>query len=85
MRLLQSDLLEILLACATGKLASTDLQWSDEYACCVVLASGGHAGDYNNGELVTVRDESEKLDDIVVLHTASTHASKQLVSNGGRL
>ena len=39
--LLENDLLEIMLACAEGNLGDKKISWSDDFAICVILASGG--------------------------------------------
>ncbi len=85
MRLLKSDLLEILLACAKGKLASQNIEWADGYACCIVLASGGYPGPYNKGEVITGIAEAEKLEDIVVFHAGTKLDGDKFVTNGGRV
>ncbi|PIW26600.1 MAG: phosphoribosylamine--glycine ligase, partial [Rhodospirillales bacterium CG15_BIG_FIL_POST_REV_8_21_14_020_66_15] len=43
---LKSDLLEVLLACAEGRLAKTRLEWRDETAMIVVMAAKGYPGKY---------------------------------------
>ena len=51
MRLLKTDLLDILLACAEGKLNGLEIEWENNLsACCVVLASRGYPGDYQKGD-----------------------------------
>ncbi|MFC2469503.1 MAG: phosphoribosylamine--glycine ligase, partial [Negativicutes bacterium] len=48
--LLESDLVEIMLACVEGNLAETPVHWSKEAAVCVVMASGGYPGPYAKGK-----------------------------------
>ena len=52
--LLQSDLLEIMLAVAEGRLADVDVKFSDGAACCVVLASSGYPKKYETGYPITL-------------------------------
>lgn len=92
MRLLKSDLLDILEACVDGKLADTKIDWDTKYACCIVLASGGYPGDYKKGLPITGIEEAEKMDDVIVFHAgtaASPSFSKrgqgEFVTNGGRV
>lgn len=47
--LLESDLLEVMLACVEGRLAETEIRWSGRSALAVVLASGGYPGRYATG------------------------------------
>src|SRR3989344_8699280 len=49
MRLLKTDLTDILLACVHGKLKDIDIEWEQMSACCIVLASGGYPGKYETG------------------------------------
>ena len=53
MPLLQSDLVQIMLACTEGTLAECEVKWSDETAVCVVIASGGYPGEYKTGQVIT--------------------------------
>jgi phosphoribosylamine--glycine ligase len=53
MLLLKSDLAQIALACIEGRLAGQKIEWRDESAACVVLASGGYPGDYAKGKVIT--------------------------------
>lgn len=82
--LLQSDLSEILLACAEGRLAETDIQWSDGAAVCVVMASGGYPGNYQNGLPISGVDAAEK-GGALVFHAGTKMADGQLVTAGGRV
>lgn len=72
MRLLKTDLLDILEACVNGTLNKINIEWEQKFACCVVLASGGYPGNYQKGLPITGVDEANKLDDIVVFHAGTT-------------
>lgn len=85
MRILKTDILDILEACAVGSLSKIDIKWSDKYACCIVLASGGYPGSYNKGQIITGLDEAEKLEGIVVFHAGTKLDDDKLVTNGGRV
>ncbi len=47
--LLETDLLEVVLACTQGRLDQLDIRWKESAAACVVLASGGYPGNYQTG------------------------------------
>ena len=47
--LLESDLLDVLMACREGTLYTLPITWKQEAACCLVLASGGYPGSYEQG------------------------------------
>jgi len=50
---LETDLLEIALAAANGKLDQIDVQWNDRASVCVVMASGGYPGSYETGKPIS--------------------------------
>ncbi|MFA5125184.1 MAG: phosphoribosylamine--glycine ligase [Patescibacteria group bacterium] len=85
-RMLKTDLLEILLACADGKLNEQIVEWEENMsACCVVLASGGYPGEYQKGLPVTGIIEAESMKDIVIFHAGTKFLDDNLVTNGGRV
>ncbi len=83
---LKSDLYEHLLATAQGKLADQTLEWSDDAAVCVVLASGGYPGDYEKGKPVTGLAAANARPGTVVFHAgAKLNAKKEVITDGGRV
>ncbi len=56
--LLDSDLLEIMLACENGTLGECDVRFKDKHACCVVMASKGYPEEYKTGYEITGIAES---------------------------
>lgn len=85
MRLLDSDLYDILMACAEGNLDPGSVKWKDGFAVTVVAASGGYPGKYEKGLPITGIEEAEKLDGIVVFHAGTAVKDGQVVTNGGRV
>ncbi len=86
MRLLDSDLLEVLEAAARGNLEGRDLHWQpDTYAVNVALVSGGYPSAYQKGFPITGIDEANALDDVVVFHSGTTRQNGAVVTNGGRV
>ncbi|MEN9604908.1 MAG: hypothetical protein RJB39_593 [Candidatus Parcubacteria bacterium] len=85
MRILESDLFEILYACAMGDLENVEVRWSDTSACCIVLASKGYPTETNVGDSITM----PKIDDEnVVVFEAGTKigdGNKVKVTAGGRV
>ena len=82
---LESDLLETMLAVCEGKLDEVTLKWDPRPAVCVVMASGGYPGKYENGKVITGIDDAEKLEDVVVFHAGTAVNGADLVTNGGRV
>lgn len=83
--LLESDLAEIMLACATGELDKTDICWSDKAAVCVVMASGGYPGSYENGKEITGLADAGAMDKTVVFHAGTKACADKTVTAGGRV
>ncbi len=83
--LLDSDLAEIMLACATGTLDTVDIKWSDKAAVCIVMASGGYPESYEKGKVITGLDAAEEDKDVVVFHAGTKMADGNVVTSGGRV
>jgi phosphoribosylamine--glycine ligase len=83
--LLETDLVDVLLACVEGRLSALDVRWRDGYATCVVLASGGYPGSYDKGKVISGLGEVSCLEDIVVYHAGTRREGMQTLTNGGRV
>lgn len=83
--LLESDLAEIMLACATGTLDQADVAWSDKAAVCVVMASGGYPESYETGKVITGLAEVDAQENTVVFHAGTKNAAGSIVTAGGRV
>ena len=81
--LLDSDLLDIFLACREGTLDQADVRWKNSAACCLVLASGGYPADYKKGYPISGLDEAGRS--AVVFHAGTAEQDGQIVTNGGRV
>ncbi|MBQ3705264.1 MAG: phosphoribosylamine--glycine ligase [Clostridia bacterium] len=79
--LLESDLLTVMQAVSSGRLAETEVRFSNRHACCVVLASRGYPEHYEKGFEITVPPE-------VWPHTYVAGAAEKdgkLLTSGGRV
>ena len=83
--LLNSDLAEIMLACATGTLDQVDVEWSDKAAVCVVMASGGYPESYEKGKEITGLEAAAEDVDVVVFHAGTKADGEKILTNGGRV
>ena len=83
--LLDGDLAEIMLACATGGLDKVDIGWKDKATVCVVLASGGYPESYKNGYPISGLDKAGALADTVVFHAGTKISDGSVVTAGGRV
>ena len=84
MRLLKTDLLDILEACVDETLAELAIEWHSGFAVCVVLASGGYPDEYKKGLPLRGVADAERVPDIVVFH-AGTKFDGGLKTSGGRV
>lgn len=82
--LLETDLLEILLAVDEGRLGEVPVRFSDDAACCVVLASGGYPQRYQTGYPVLLNGADE-MEHISVYHAGTIRREGLLVTSGGRV
>ena len=81
---LESDLLDIVWACANGTLDKVDVRWSPRASVCVVMASGGYPGTYQTGLAITGIEDVDP--DVAVFHAGTRRdASGQVVTGGGRV
>ena len=84
MRILRTDLAEILLACVMGKLKNINIKWENRSACCIVCASDGYPGKYAKGQVVTGLDDFS-YKDVVIFHAGTKNIDGEIVTNGGRV
>ena len=81
--LLESDLVDIMLATRNGTLAKTDVKFSSGSACCVILASEGYPVKYKKGFEITM---PEKMPENTQIYVAGAKLdSGKLLTNGGRV
>lgn len=84
--LLKTDLVDVLLATAQGRLSEVELEWRDGFAVSVVLASGGYPGAYENGKVITGIEDAETIEGVTVFHAGTERgADGKLMTAGGRV
>ncbi|BFI33818.1 phosphoribosylamine---glycine ligase [Marchantia polymorpha subsp. ruderalis] len=84
---LQSDLVQLLLAACKGELKGVELEWTDDPALVVVMASNGYPGDYKKGTMILNLEAAERYGSKVKLFHAGTALDSQenIVAAGGRV
>ena len=80
----ESDLVDIMLACADGTLQDLDIRWSSGAAVCVVMAAGGYPKSYHKGDAITGLEAAAQAG-TVVFHAGTSQKDGQIVTNGGRV
>jgi len=83
---LKSDIVEVMLAVAEGRLSVySDLEWEPKACVCVVCASAGYPGEYQaNKEIFGLRDAA-LLTDTVVFHAGTKKENNRILASGGRV
>ncbi|MDY0340466.1 MAG: phosphoribosylamine--glycine ligase [Coriobacteriia bacterium] len=84
--LLKTDLLDIMRAVADGTLHEIELEWRDEVALSVVLASDGYPGPYFKGKVINGLEEASRVEGVTVYHAGTAlDADGRLTTAGGRV
>ncbi len=79
--LLDSDLFDIMIHVADGTLDEADVNFADDAACCVVMASEGYPKSYEKGYEIKIADDVED----VYVAGAKLSEDGKLLTNGGRV
>ena len=82
---MKNDIIDVMNACIDGKLDTIDLQFEDNAAVCVVLASDGYPEHYEKGKLITGFENFDKKDGYYVFHAGTKQTEEGIVTNGGRV
>ncbi|MCI5700258.1 MAG: phosphoribosylamine--glycine ligase [Lachnospiraceae bacterium] len=82
---MKNDLIEVAEACIDGTLDQVDLQFEDNAAVCVVLASDGYPVKYEKGFPIDGLDEFDKHEGYYCFHAGTKLVDGRIVTNGGRV
>ncbi len=82
---MKSDIVEVFEACIDGTLDKVDLEFEDNAAVCVVLASDGYPLKYEKGFPIEGLDEFQKHEGYYCFHAGTKLDNGQIVTNGGRV
>lgn len=82
---MKNDLVEVAEACIDGTLDQIDLQFEDNAAVCVVLASEGYPVKYDKGLEITGLEEFKKHEGYYCFHAGTKFDGDKIVTNGGRV
>jgi phosphoribosylamine--glycine ligase len=82
---MKSDIVPIMLATISGGLDNVDLEWLSQASVCVVMASGGYPGQYDNGKEIKGLDSLKNQEGISVFHAGTKSENGKIVTNGGRV
>ena len=82
---MKTDLVEMFEACIDGKLAEKHLEFEDNAAVCVVLASDGYPVSYEKGYPITGFEKFHADEGYYCFHAGTKRNEKGIVTNGGRV
>ena len=82
---MKTDIIDVFEACIDGTLDQIDLQFEDNAAVCVVLASDGYPVKYDKGFVIRGLDKFKDKDGYYVFHAGSKRTEEGIVTNGGRV
>ena len=82
---MKNDIVEVMEACIDGKLDEIDLQFEDNAAVCVVLASDGYPEHYEKGKVITGLEDFKGREGYYVFHAGTKRTEQGIVTNGGRV
>ncbi|MCI0750953.1 MAG: phosphoribosylamine--glycine ligase [Flammeovirgaceae bacterium] len=79
---IQSDFVELLVACAKGELKKTSVKIDPDFALSIVMVAGGYPGEYEKGKTINGLTQSTKA---TVFHAGTKINGKEVVTDGGRV
>ena len=83
---MQTDIIDVFQACIDGTLDQIDLQFADNAAVCVVMASGGYPSSYEKGKVIEGLDAFKGRDDLYCYHAGTRFDEEgRVVTSGGRV
>ncbi len=82
---LKTDLVDIIEAVIDEKLGELDIEWSEDAAACVVMASGGYPLSYPKGLEISGLDDNGQVEGATVYHAGTKLENGKFYTNGGRV
>ena len=82
---MKNDIIDVMEACIDGKLSDVELEFEDNAAVCVVLASDGYPEKYDKGFDIKGLDTFKDKDGYYVFHAGTKFDGDKIVTNGGRV
>jgi len=82
---LESDIVPVLRAVAGKGISRETVEWKNEAAVCVVMASKGYPGDYKKGAPIGGLDEIDDMDGVEAFHSGTALDGGKVVTDGGRV
>ncbi len=82
---LGGQVLDLLQACADGRLEECQVNWADDHALTIVMASKGYPGTYEKGTVIEGLDQQPEDSSHMVFHAGTTKKQGKITATGGRV
>jgi phosphoribosylamine--glycine ligase len=82
---LGAQALDLMLACAEGRLANARVNWADDHALTVVMAANGYPGPYAKGSQIRGLEELPEDSRHMVFHAGTALRDGSIIASGGRV
>ncbi len=82
---LGAQLLDLLLDCASGDIEKSIVNWANDSAISIVMASKGYPGNYEKGSVIRNVEAAEREEGVQVFHAGTINHNNELLANGGRV
>ena len=82
---MKNDIIEVMEACIDGTLDKVDLQFEDNAAVCVILASDGYPVKYDKGFEIKGLENFDEKEGYYCFHAGTKLENGKIVTNGGRV
>jgi phosphoribosylamine---glycine ligase len=82
---LGGQVLDLIQACAEGRLSEMAVHWAEDHAICVVMAASGYPGAYQKGSVINGLQALPETSTEIVFHAGTTEKDGQITATGGRV
>ncbi|HHT97338.1 MAG TPA: phosphoribosylamine--glycine ligase [Clostridiales bacterium] len=82
---MKNDLISVCEACIDGSLDQIELEFEDNAAVCVILASGGYPEEYQKGKVISGLEKFNTKTDYFAFHAGTKKTGNEVITNGGRV
>jgi phosphoribosylamine--glycine ligase len=82
---LGAQALDLMLACAEGRLGAARVNWADDHALTVVMAARGYPENYTKGSVISGLDRVPQTSQQTVFHAGTSIRNGEIKANGGRV
>lgn len=82
---MKNDIIDVINACIDGTLDKITLEFENNAAVCVILASDGYPEKYEKGKLIKGLESFDKKENYYIFHAGTKQTEDGIVTNGGRV